>query len=115
MADNSTTVKDLTVACVSDPESGVSAKGTKYLRFRGVHEDGDDKTWFKCVAFGPVSDGLKSMLQKGTKMKVMNGKASQKEYVNKEGKPGTENNLIINSAKVATKSGVVTVDEFYSA
>lgn len=113
MADNATKVENLKVACVKLDELKDSANGKKYLRMNLVHEDGETKTWFSGVAFGTVAVALAKVLKKGNKMKVT-GSVSQKEYVNKEGKPGVENKLIVNTAIVAGNDGLVTVDEFSS-
>lgn len=111
MADNSTRVVDLKVSCVKVEELKQSAGGKNYLRMSFVHEDGDEKTWFSGVAFGVIAKAMSSKVKKGNKMKVT-GFVSQREYVNKEGKPGVENKLVVNSAKVATGNEVLEFDEF---
>jgi hypothetical protein len=111
MADNGTKVEDLKVSVVKISEVKISQNGKAYIQISAVHEGGEDKTWFSAVAFGGVARALSKHLAKGNKMKV-NGTVSQKEYMNKEGKPGVENKLIINTAVVAGNDGVVTIDEF---
>ncbi len=114
MADNSTKVNDLVLSVVKIYEVKTSAKGTKYLNFKAVHEDGAEKTWFTCVAFKAMAKNMHGVLRKGGKIKVT-GSVSQKEYQKKEGGVGLENKLIVDSAKVSTDDGVVTVDEFFEA
>jgi single-stranded DNA-binding protein len=113
MANNGTQVSDLVLTVTKVPELKVSGKGNKFLKFGAVHEDNGEKTWFSVVAFKTVAIGLNSVVKKGSKIKAT-GVVSQKEYEKKDGSGvGIENNLIINSAKVATDNGVVTVDDFF--
>lgn len=59
-----------------------------------------------------LATALSKALKKGNKMKV-SGTVSVKEYVNKKtDKPGTENKLVIQKAKVSDGTKVVTYDEF---
>ena len=111
MASDSSVVSALKVSVVKISEVKTSAKGKAYIQLNCVHEDGESKVWFSGVAFGALANALAKNVQKGNKMKV-NGSVSTKEYINKEGKPGTENKLIINSALVSNGSGVVELDEF---
>ena len=111
MADNGTQVVDLKVSVVKISELKTSAKGKPYLQMNAVHEDGGEKTWFSAVAFGVLASALSKNVTKGNKMKVT-GTVSQKEYINKEGKPGVENKLIVQSAKVSNGTTVVELDEF---
>jgi len=112
MADNSVKVSNMKLAVTKDVEVKTSAKGTKYLRVNLVTGDGDDRAFFTGMLFGPAAVAAAQVLSKGTKVLVLDGRARQKEYQKKDGTPGVENVININSMKVASKSGVVVIDEF---